>query len=380
MDENRKKNRLWRVPLAAAGLTTLIYVWVHGLNNVPVNNIILSCFSGKDGSFLNLPDQIILPFYISDLWNILLVAVVVFFLVWFFQESKRSETARKALGKLYDLGFLVLITIMIVHFLVGGISDVNYWGPIHGSNIIFIFSFIIGFISFYLRKKMGIWLSLTSLIFIASLIMTPLSLISGIPTGLFAAMVSLSASFSACFLYSLLLWITGEKIFTSLDWLRSEESLKDRKENEPIEQRVRYYLAKNGKYQQLIEGKGFDFSIVWGLRDCLFGTKKIYSIKDAADFITEFQREKISRGQVYLDGKLIECKFVYSYKEKSPFSNTEPQVIFFGTRDPIYNPEISDMDIEEFVCSLAAYVAEKLGQERVLITYGNKTKVIKRTE
>lgn len=378
MKDNKKRNRLWRVPLAAAGIMTLVYVWVHGLNNVPINNTILSCFSGADGNIFDLPDQIILPFYISDLWNILLVAVVVFFLLYLFQESGKSETARKALGRLYDLGFLVVISVMTVHFFATDISGVNHWGPVYGGYSIYLFSFVLALISFSLRRKMGFVLSLMAMLFTALLIMLPLSLISGIPTGLFAAMISIMASFSACFLYSLYLWVFGERIFTSLDWLRSTELIREREGNKPLEQRLRYYLAEEGKYQQIKEGKVFYFSVIWGLKDSSTNSEKLFSLDEVIEFVGEFQRKKIMKNKLYLDGRVSEARFVYSFIEEIPFSHDEPQAVFSGFKDPVMNSELSDLEAEEFLCSLGAYVGERLRQERVLITYGDKVKVIKK--
>lgn len=375
----KQRNRLWRIPLASGALTTLVYAWLYGIRNVPSNNVILSCFSGKDGSIIPLPDQIILSFHISDLWNILLVSIVVFFLVWFFQESGKSKTKRRALGKLYDLGFLILVFVAGSHFLVSGVSDINYWGPLHGSNFIFLFSFIFSLTAFYLRRRIGFVNLVSSIVFVAFLISVPLSLISGIPTGVFALLVSLVASFSACFLYTLILWISGEKIFTSLDWLRDNDFLNQKNKDGEIEQRVRYYLAENGKYQQLVDEKSYLFSIFWGLKGCINGSKKTHSIDSVCNFIAEFQRLKNSRGSQCLSGMLSSAKFIYTHGDnKNSFSNFEEFAVFSGFWDPILNSEMSEMSIEDFLGSLAAYVAEKLEQERVVLVFDKKIKIIKR--
>lgn len=375
--ESKKRNRLWRIPLAAAGLTTLLYAWVHGLKNMPRNNVILSCFSGSDGSILDLPNQIMLSFYVSDFWNILLIAIVVFFTTWFVQESGRSEIVRKALGRLYDLGFILILAILTIHFLMGDITGLNYWGPVYGGYFIFLFALVFSSIAFYQRKKMGISLSLVVMLFIALLIMTPLSLISGVPTGLFAAGVSILGSLIACIIYSLIIWISGEKIFTSLDWLRSRERITEIESSRPLEQRLRYYLAEKNKYRQVIEARVYYFSLTWGLKDCINKTNKLYTLNDAIKFIGEFQRKKISQNKLAIDGRVCESLIIYSYQDENPFSQQEPQVIFSGFKDPIINSDISELNIEEYLCSLGAFVAEKLGQERVLITYGDKVKVIK---
>lgn len=331
------KKILFRVPFAMAVLTTIFYAVVFGLRNAPQSSVILACFSGERGRLINLPDFFTLPLSISDLWNIILVPALSFIAVHLFIETKKSETVKIAISKLSYSIFLVSCLLAVAHFISTDLMEGNYWGPIYGSNMVFLFSVIVAIISFRLRRKLGFLNLLSFNLFLSLGIGLLLSFFSGVPTGLFITLVSLGGTLGVYLLGAILLWVGGENVFTSLDWLRKEDTPK--KENQ--DGRPRYYLAKEGKYLLKDKGELLDFKIFW----------KSENVELINQSINNFNKKK----NFSISGLLS-----LSFTQKGEYI-----LIFSGRCSNRESPLLS----EERICNLAVYVAEKIEQKNVLIFF-----------
>lgn len=333
------KKVLFRIPFATAVFVTIIYALAFGLKNVPQSSIILACFTGTKGKIINFPNLLYLPFSVSSLWNIVLVSTLSFIAVYLFFATRKSETVKKAIAKLFDISFLTSTLLAVTHFISTDFLGGNYWGPIYGSSMVFFFSSIVAIFCFRKRRKIGVLNLLSFNLFLSLSIGVVLSFFSGVPTGLFTTLISLAGTVAVYFLGTLFLWIIGEDVFTSLDWLRKEDSPK----KEGGQKRPRFYISKKGRYLLKEEEKVTEFKIFW-----ISSNTELIN-----QSIADFNKEK----KINIQGVFI----------PTVSQSEESFLIFYGQgRD-----KESTLFLEENVCTLAAYVAEKIDQKNVKVIFGS---------
>jgi hypothetical protein len=118
------------------------------------------------------------------------------------------------------------------------------------------------------------------------------------------------------------------------------------------------------------------FTVTVGLQEGYGDNGRIHEPGEAAALIADFLKGKAVAGEPFLTGSVSANHVVYAWGGDEPGCGSEPQIEYSGNKNPLYNSQMSDEDIWEFLDELAAHLGAALGQTRVYVEYDGALEVL----
>ena len=126
-----------------------------------------------------------------------------------------------------------------------------------------------------------------------------------------------------------------------------------------------YKLVKDSK------GPAPRFAITVGLQEGYGPTAKIHTPAEVTELVLGHLKGCAAAGQPYLTGVVTTGQVVYAWPEGpgKAGGGHEPQVMYSGNVNPLYNSSLSGEEVEDFLNGLASELGEALGQTRVYVEF-----------
>jgi hypothetical protein len=132
-------------------------------------------------------------------------------------------------------------------------------------------------------------------------------------------------------------------------------------------------MKKEKKYSVVKDSKGSApaFAITVGLREGYGSDAVIHKVSEVIDLVEAHLKECAAGGRPYLTGSVTSGEVVYAWSEGpgKAGGGHEPQSVYMGNKNPLYNSSMSAEDIEAFLNGIASHLGNALGQTRVYVAY-----------
>ncbi len=124
------------------------------------------------------------------------------------------------------------------------------------------------------------------------------------------------------------------------------------------------------------------FSITFGLQEGYGDNAKSHTVEEVVDLIEAFLKSCAAAGRPFLTGSVTTGTVVYAWPEGEgkAGSGHESQASFTGNQNPLYNGNMSQIEVEGFLNDLAAEVGTALGQTRVYVSFDGELWILQQEE
>ena len=121
-----------------------------------------------------------------------------------------------------------------------------------------------------------------------------------------------------------------------------------------------------------------DFRITVGLREGWDPEGRVFDVSEAVRTSRAWMRRRVEAGQPALSGMFTRAEVTYAWPrpDGSVGSDREPVAIFTGEAVHAYLGHLPDQDIEAMLNELAAELGAALGQERLYVSFCNRTWIL----
>jgi len=143
-----------------------------------------------------------------------------------------------------------------------------------------------------------------------------------------------------------------------------------------LERGVEMKIVENSR------GKAPAFTVTFGLQEGYGDSSKIHTVDEVVTLIESFLKKCAAAGRSFLTGSVTAGTVVYAWPEGEGKAGGghEPQASFIGNQNPLYNSNMSQAEIEDFLNDLAAEVGVALGQTRVYISFAGDLWILQQEE
>lgn len=121
-----------------------------------------------------------------------------------------------------------------------------------------------------------------------------------------------------------------------------------------------------------------DFRITVGLREGWDAEGRVFDVSEAVRTARAWMRRRVEAGQPALSGMFTRAEVTYAWPrpDGSVGSDREPVAIFTGEAVHAYLGHLPDQDVEAMLNELAAELGAALGQERLYVSFCNRTWIL----
>ncbi len=129
-------------------------------------------------------------------------------------------------------------------------------------------------------------------------------------------------------------------------------------------------------------GKAPVFAVTFGLQEGYGDSSKTHTAEEVVELIEAFLKKCAAAGRSFLTGSVTTGAVVYAWPEGQgkAGSGHESQASFTGNQNPIYNANMSQVEVESFLNDLASEVGTALGQTRVYVSFNNELWILQQEE
>lgn len=113
------------------------------------------------------------------------------------------------------------------------------------------------------------------------------------------------------------------------------------------------------------------FAITVGLQEGYGSSAKLHSVDEVVCLVEAHLKECAANGRPFLTGSVTTGVVVYAWSEGPGKSGGghEPNAVYGGEINPLYNSGMKPEDVEEFLNDLASRLGATLGQTRVYVAF-----------
>ena len=121
-----------------------------------------------------------------------------------------------------------------------------------------------------------------------------------------------------------------------------------------------------------------DFRIAIGLREGWEEEGRVYDVSEAARTAQAWMKRRVESGLPALSGMFTRGEVTYAWRESdgSSRSDREPVAIFTGEAVHKYLGHLSDAEVEAMLNELGVEIGTRLAQERLYISFCNRTWIL----
>ena len=121
-----------------------------------------------------------------------------------------------------------------------------------------------------------------------------------------------------------------------------------------------------------------DFRIAIGLREGWDEDGRVYDVSEAVKTARAWMKRRVEAGMPALSGMFTRGEVTYAWREPDgpARSDREPVAIFTGEAVHAYLGHLSDNEIEAMLNELAVEIGAKLAQERLYISFCERTWIL----
>ena len=125
-------------------------------------------------------------------------------------------------------------------------------------------------------------------------------------------------------------------------------------------------------------GSRRDFRITVGLREGWDSEGRVYDVSEAVRTARAWMTRRVAQGLPALSGMFTRAEVTYAWPrpDGTAGSDREPVAIFIGEAVHAYLGHLSDDDIEALLNELAAELGAALGQERMYVSFRDRTWIL----
>jgi len=137
------------------------------------------------------------------------------------------------------------------------------------------------------------------------------------------------------------------------------------------------YVVVPGSY-----GPRRDFRITVGLREGWDDEGRVWDVSEAVRTARAWMRRRVDKGQPALSGMFTRAEVTYAWprEDGTAGSDREPVAVFIGEAVHAYLGHLADQDIEDMLNELAIELGAALGQERLYVSFCDRTWILDATE
>ncbi len=125
-----------------------------------------------------------------------------------------------------------------------------------------------------------------------------------------------------------------------------------------------------------------DFRITVGLREGWDAEGRVYDVSEAVRTARAWMSRRVGNGLPALSGMFTRAEVTYAWprEDGTAGSDREPVAVFTGEAVHAYLGHLSDQDIENMLNELAVELGAALGQERLYVSFCDRTWILDSTE
>jgi hypothetical protein len=125
-----------------------------------------------------------------------------------------------------------------------------------------------------------------------------------------------------------------------------------------------------------------EFRITVGLREGWDPEGRVYDVSEAVRTARRWMRRRVEDGKPALSGMAARGEVAYAWPrpDGGVGSDREPVAIFTGEAVHAYLGHLPDVEIEAMLNDLAAELGAALGQERIYVTFRDRTWILSRED
>jgi hypothetical protein len=125
-------------------------------------------------------------------------------------------------------------------------------------------------------------------------------------------------------------------------------------------------------------GSRRDFRITVGLREGWDAEGRVYDVSEAVRTARAWMTRRVAKGLPALSGMFTRAEVTYAWPrpDGTAGSDREPVAIFIGEAVHAYLGHLSDDEIEVLLNELAAELGAALGQERMYVSFRDRTWIL----
>lgn len=129
-------------------------------------------------------------------------------------------------------------------------------------------------------------------------------------------------------------------------------------------------------------GKAPVFSVTFGLQEGYGDNAKTHTVEEVISLVENFLKARAATGRPFLTGLITTGTVVYAWPEGQgkAGSGHESQASFTGNQNPLYNANMSQVEVESFLNDLASEVGTALGQTRVYVSFDGELWILQQEE
>jgi hypothetical protein len=137
------------------------------------------------------------------------------------------------------------------------------------------------------------------------------------------------------------------------------------------------YVMVPGSY-----GPRRDFRITVGLREGWDAEGRVYDVSEAVRTARAWMLRRVEAGLPALSGMFTRAEVTYAWprEDGTAGSDREPVAVFTGEAVHAYLGHLSDQAIEDMLSELAIELGAALGQERLYVSFCDRTWILDATE
>ena len=120
-----------------------------------------------------------------------------------------------------------------------------------------------------------------------------------------------------------------------------------------------------------LRGVPRSFAIKCGLQHSHGLETVTHTVAEVVKIIERYLRECGVAGRPYLTGSVTTGMAVYARVGDGGMASSghEPEVVYSGEKNPLYNPSMTDEQVSEFLFGLGSFLGAALGQTKVHLAY-----------
>lgn len=114
------------------------------------------------------------------------------------------------------------------------------------------------------------------------------------------------------------------------------------------------------------------FAITVGLQEGYGPTGKSHTTEEVVALVEGFLKECAASGCPFLTGSVTSGSLVYAWPESKhgpAGAGHEPNAVYSGEKNPLYNSAMTAEQVSEFLNELATRLGSALGQTRIYVAY-----------
>jgi hypothetical protein len=135
-----------------------------------------------------------------------------------------------------------------------------------------------------------------------------------------------------------------------------------------------------GDYKVVEDSRGprRDFRITVGLREGWDDEGRVYDVSEAVRTARAWMTGRVAKGLPALSGMFTRAEVTYAWPrpDGTAGSDREPVAIFIGEAVHTYLGHLPDEEIEALLNELAAELGAALGQERMYVSFRDRTWIL----